>query len=303
MRKYLRFAPILALGAGVVSMVLRFIMVLLGTDDKGLYPGFSLPWVLTVLISLLVAVALFFISRQADPQRSYRDNFPTSFWAAGGNLLAAAGFAVTSLLALLNGNLFSGILGILCCLGLGYAGFLRLKGSRPPFFIHAILCLYFILRIFAVGKLLGSEPELSRFLLPFFADLVLLLACYQKWGFDVKEGDRRKSIFWSLLGAYLCIAAIAENSDWFLFLCLGLWLVTDLCSLKPVRRIRKATPEEAAEVEAPQSNAEEIPEAISVEAPEIPDIPVDGPQEASEVPLEELDTDAFIALLLKDLEE
>ncbi len=287
MKKLLPYAPIFALLLGAVSMSLRFWMLSGGTDDQGLYPAGHPAWILVCLLCVCSVCLFFIMSHRTERRRTYRDNFPASVPAAAGNLAAALGIAVSSI-GRWESSALIGIFGLLCSGLLVYSGLLRLQGRKRPFLIPAALCLFLALQVFSMGRLLGAEPQLSRFLFPFLAVGALLPACYHQWGFDVNSGDRCKSLFWQLTGGYLCLAAVPGSNAWPLYLGAGLWLLTDVCSLQPIRRnAARPTAEEASEAEAPEDALAEAA-ALSADSALLP---------------EDVDTDTLIADILKDLEE
>ncbi len=285
MKKIVPFAPVFSLVLGLVAMGLRLWMLAGGVDDQGLYPRFHPAWILLCLMSVAVLCLCFLLSHHTERRRTYRDNFPPSLPAAIGSLAAAVGIAVTVIGDWEETSLLVSLFSLLCCGGLVWAGLLRLQGKKRPFFIPAALCLLFAIRIFSMGKLLGSEPELNRFLFPFVAILATLPACYQQWGFDVNLGDRCKSLFWSLTAGYLCLAAVPGISQWPLYLGTALWLLAGTCSLQPIRRSRETSQETDPEAE---------PAAESWGLPS---------EEETDPIAENVDTDALIADILRDMEE
>ncbi len=287
MRNLLKNAPLIGLICGAVGIVLRLWMLLGGTDDRNLYPKSHPAWILLCLVSLCAVILFFLLSRHTEPRRSYKNNFPASGIGAAGHLAAATGIAIDGLGLFGNflGNL-AGIAAILSTLALIYGGWQRLQGLRTSFLVHFVPCVYLVLQVFAMGRILGAEPEISRYLFSFLAILASLLACYELWGFDVGLGNRNNSIFWSLTAACLCLTAIPGDSHRLSYLGLAVWFLTNLCSLKPVRRVRKAA---AAE---PQPEGQPEPEIkTEAPAPAKPQLP------------EDMDTDALIAWLMENLDE
>ncbi len=272
MKKYLPFAHYIAAGLGGIALALRLWMLSGGTDDRGLYPD-HFTWPLVCIISLGAVVFFWLLSRQADPVRPYRENFPASILGAAGHLAAALALAITGL-GLFGSALLSAILALLAAAALALGGYLRYLGKRPPCLVHAVPTAFFALQLFTLGKDVGAEPETHLFLFPFLATVALMLASYQLWGIDVKEGNRQKSLFWSLTAGYLCLVAIPSSG--LLYLGCGLWMLTNLCSLMPERQRREAPVEPAPEVAA-----EPVPE------------------ETEQLPT---DPDLLIEQLLKDLE-
>ena len=173
--------------------------------------------------------------------------------------------------------------------GLLLAAYCRLQGKKPHFLCHAAPAAFFALRLFLLGKELGAEPEVSRYLFEMLASLAMVPACYQLWGFDVDLGKRDKCLFWMLTAAYLCIVAIVGMENWLLYLCCAAWLLTGCCKLqflpKPLRRA--AATDNAAE------NAEEAEATIQQE---------ETPEPTAE-PIEEIDPEAILAEILREIDK
>lgn len=284
MKKYLRYADVLVLFAGAIGLLLQLILLLGGTDDKNLYPSSHPAWILLCIFSVGVMIFLWLLTRQVGVDNDYSKNFPASAISAVSTGLAAIGVAVTAI------NLFSskplnilcGITGLISAAGLLLAALCRFRGQRPHFLCHAAPAVFFALRIFLLGQELGAEPEVVRYLFQMFASMALVLACYQLWGFDVNMGHREKCLFWTMLSAYLCIVAVAAKDNWLLYLTCAPWMLTGSCSLKYLpKRMRGAESEEEA--------AEEIP-AEPVEA-------------SSAAPIEEIDPEAIVADILREIDK
>ncbi len=295
MRNALKNAHLIGLTCGAVGILLRLWMLLGGTDDRDLYPADHPAWILLCLVSLCAVIFFFLLSRHTEPRRSYKNNFPASGLGAAGYLAAATGIAVSGFAHFGDflGNL-TGIAAILSALALIFGGWQRLQGNRTTFLSHALPCLYLVLRVFTMGRILGAEPETSRYLFSFLATLASLLACYELWGFDVGLGHRNNSIFWSLTAAYLCLAAMPGDSDRLAYLGLALWFLSNLCNLKPLRRVKKAAPAE------PQP--ELLPQEDPLPAPAEEPLPPEPGIESAHAP-GDMDTDALIAWLMEDLDE
>ena len=296
MKKYLRYGDVLVLFAGAAGLLLRLFLIMGGTDERGLYPKFAPAWILLCLLSLAVVAAVYLLTKQAGDDTRYEINYPASVVGAVGNALAAVGMFITAI-AMPNGEM----LNLLCCITgvaaavalLGAAAF-RFTGKKPHFLCHAAPAVFFALRLFLLGKDLGAEPELSRFLFEMLASLALVPACYQLWGFDVDLGHRSKSLFWMLTAAYLCIVAIVGMENWLLYLACAVWLLTNLCPLKFLVKPE----EDELQVPAGAENAAEVPQAEEISL----DAPAEVQQESVADPLEDFDPDKILAEILREID-
>lgn len=293
MKKYLRYADVLVLFAGAAGLFLQLIILMGGTDEKNLYPKHHPAWVILCIFSVAVLVALWMLTRHVGADNRYRKNFPASIPGAVCTALAAIGMAVTAL------DLFSsellgilgGIAGLAGAAGLALAAWCRFQGQRPHFLCHAAPAVFFALRIFLLGQELGSEPEAVRYLFQMFASLALVLACYQLWGFDVDMGKRDKSLFWSLLSAYLCIVAVAARDHWLLYLTCAAWMLTNCCTLRYLPKRMQGAEQEEEDAQAPAQSAGETP----AEEPAVKEMPAD--------PIQDVDPEAILADILREIDK
>ncbi len=308
MRQYLRYLGNAVLLAGGAGFLLNLWLLLSGTDEKGLYSPGHPAWFFLCVLSILVLAFVWFLTRRVGVNRNYRGNFSPSLPGAVGSAAAAVGLVVSGIGFLTGGTgllyAFIGLLGILSGAGLGLAAVCRYSGRNIHFSLHMLPCLYFTLRAFILGRQFGSEPEAARYLFPMLASLALIPASYQLWAFDVNLGDRRKSLFWSLLAAYLCIVSIPMGGE-LLYAAAAAWLLTNLCVLRYLRRRPAAPPARPMTPAAPPSPF--VPEPVP-DAPEAPAEADASPAEASPEPSPapedtgEYDADAILSELMREID-
>lgn len=243
MKKFLRYANLIALLAGGLGMLLMVWLRSGGPDERGLYPARHPAWTIVLLLTLAMPVLFWLLSRTAGNSNTYKVNFPTSWLASIGYALAGSSMLVTSLSFLGNGQPldtltgFAGILGGILLLGGIYT---RFTGRTLPISLHGVACVFFALELFRMGQTLGAEPEMCRYLFSFLAILSALPACYWLWSFDVDMGNRIKCLFWCLAAGYSNLVAIIGNEHWLLNLGIALWMLTALPRLQLPRRSRPA---------------------------------------------------------------
>lgn len=262
MKKYLhpKFLPILVPTAGLLACVLRLWTMAnsngLGPDSEGLYAPHPVAWALLWIVTIGTVAAIVLLSARLKNPGRYVDNFPASIPGAVGNVLAALGIMLYSLRLLTTGSELlytaTGILGIASAIGLMIAAFNRFRGQKCSFLLHAIPCLFFALRIFERCKAWSNIPQVSVFLFPFLASVCAMLASYQLSCFDVNLGKRKKSLFWSLCGVYCAMISVIGSDDPLFYLCIGAWLLTNLCSVRPLKA-RKPQQEQPAAEAAPEA--------------------------------------------------
>lgn len=262
MNKYLqaKFLPLIVLAASVPAVLLRIITIIPGPDRDGLYADRPVCWTLLWVVTLAVIAVIFLVSRQLKTPGRYPDNFPKSIPGAIGCAAAALAVLVAGIQGLLASlapqspsalinlpllGILTGLLGMVSAACLGFTAICRFTGKKTHFLTHAIPCLYFALRLFDCCRIWSNETQTGVFLFQFLTSVCIMLATYQLCCFDVNLGNRKSSLFWSLSGVYFCLLALPMGDDLLFYACAGLWLATNLCSLRPL----KAKAQPAAEVE------------------------------------------------------
>lgn len=235
MRKYLRYAHVIVMATGILGMLLMSWLFAGGTDERGLYPARHPGWVLTGILTVLVIAATWLLTRQAGTNRNYQANFPASLPSALGYALAAIALLVQGFTYLRTASgilyLLAGVVGIASGIGLLMGAMNRLRGQRTQLPPHMLPCFFFALNLFVLGQKFGSEPELCRYLYRFWAVGSMVPACYHLWGFDVGMGKRINCLFWCLLAGYCNLVTAVGNEQQFMYLAMGIWMLTALPKL------------------------------------------------------------------------
>ena len=226
-----RNLALLCATAGLLTLVLRLWMFATGSDDRGLlvpsHIGSILSWVVTVAAVVAIAAALFF------QRRTYA--FRPSRLNAMGIGLGGAGLAVTAIYMFAAGaatlNTLAGILSLaaaLCALLIAWA---RLMRMRPHVLLHLPLLLFLLLFLLNRYRVWSAESELQRYFFSLSALVFVLLSAYQRAASEVGLGQRKAGLFFSCVGIYFCLAAVADPGFPLLYAGLGLWLLLDIYTL------------------------------------------------------------------------
>lgn len=267
MKQYLPRIPLLTLTAGSIGIALRFWLLLIGEDEKGLYPAPHISRVLLLLLTAGVLIGLFLTAAHAGKNRSYSTNFPASALGALGYLFAGIFMLYSGSQHFSQGNLIlypiTAVAGLVSGAVLLPGAWFRFRGKRPPYVILAIPCMYFCLRLFCMGHTWGDEPEIDRFLFAFLATAASIPALYQLWAFSVGLGKRATCLLCSLIAVYLCLVAVPGDREGLFYLAMAVFFFLNLCPAKPSPR--RAAPAPA--VETPPVNAPEdmLPEQRDAE--------------------------------------
>ena len=233
--------PLLTAGMGLLVLLVRAALLLLGEDKKGLlipaHPLNILVWVLTACAAVLITAAVLGL----DGSPKYSDNFAPSTAAAIGCFAMAGGIAVA---VLLNWSTWSrlelirNIFGLLAVPALVMLGLHRWKGKQPFFLLHGTVCLYLILYAVSHYQLWSSRPQMQHWFFDMAGVICLTLFAYFQTAFDVSMGSRRKQLAAGALAGFFCLAALAGGADRMLYLGGAVWALTNLCSLTPAPRRR-----------------------------------------------------------------
>lgn len=261
MKKYFhpKFLPILIQVAGLLGLLLRLLTMGKGPDSEGLYAPQPVAWTMLWIVTILTLTAVVVMSARLKVPGKYSDNFPASLPGAIGTGLAALGIILSKQVFPMGSDLLStltSILGIVSFAALALAALNRYQGKKPPFFVHAVPCLFFALRIFLLCRIWSNESQIGVFLFPFLASICIMLASYQLACFDVNLGKRRVSLFWSLSGVYFSLLALPGGEEPIFYATMALWLLTNLCSLRPMKP-RKPQPDPEVPAEPATSAPEE----------------------------------------------
>ena len=284
MKKLLRYGDCFVLLAAIMGCLLRLWFQNAGVDSKGLYDPTHPSWLLLCLLSAGTVAFLWFLTRTAGTNPRFEDNFRPTLVGTGTYLLLAVVLAYTSVKDLLDAGKFldqiTAIAGMLAAIMLAVTGIERFGGHRPAVFLHLFPCGYFALRLFLMGRELGTEPEICTFLFGFFSALCLIPAFYYLWAFDMNQANRQHSLFWSLTAAYFSLVTTFESTEnWVLHMVFAAFLLSNLCLLKPLDMPEEAPAGEETSTEQAAPAAEEMPHQETVFPLETPPAPPEAPAE------------------------
>lgn len=238
--------PFLILGAGGMGLVLRVLLYTLGTDSRGLLPRYHPLHVVTLLLTLSTVTALALIIPKLGGSKKYNKNFPASAPCAAAIFLSAGLMLVTAyaLLEKAAGKLDMAlaVMAFLTVPCLLYTGWCRLKGKRPFFLCHGVICLFFALYMVGQYRVWSANPQLPDYIFHLFACVFLTLTAYYRTTFDVRAGKRRMLLFCALLAVYLCFLSLVGSGDGRFYFAGGVWALGNLCPLDlPPRRQKQDT--------------------------------------------------------------
>lgn len=261
-----KILPLTTAVAGLLGFGLRIWTLSGGTDHEGLYTFQLLPWALLWIVTAAVPVLTILMTRSLKEPVKFAENYPPSIVSAVGALLGALGIALSAWDALqayqsgLSSDmlaLLTALLGFVAAVLMALVAYSRLKGIKPNFLCHISVSLYLALRIFYQCKAWSNEPQISVFLFPLLAQVTVMLAAYHLSTFDVDLGKRSASLVWSLWAVYLCLVALPGSDQILFYGCMAIWLMTNICSLRPAKK-RKAAPKEPAKPVQAQMSSNDV---------------------------------------------
>lgn len=252
-----RYIAWLALGFGLVGLMLMTAMYTLCVDDRGLLirgnPFYLAAWGVNVLAALVLIPVL----RPLGGHNAYGYNFWPSIPAALGAVLAAAGILATVLDPARypqdNLTLLWQISGGLAAAGLTAVAICRWRGKQPFFLLYATVCLFFALHLANQYRIWSGNPQTQDYSFQLLACIFVMLFGYYQTAFTVGSGKRRAQLFAGLMGFCLCCTAMAGSETSWLYPGCALWLLADRCTMSPPNR--RHTQEEPQGTQPPEEVA------------------------------------------------
>lgn len=224
------------LGAGGLGFLLRVLLYTTGTDEKGLLVSGHWAVIALGILTLAVAAGLFLLTKPIQGPQRYQDCFPVSWVSAAGAILAALGILVTTVSGIGSATdtieLVIRVLGFVSVAALAVVAVCRLTGAKPVFPCHAVVCVYFALRMVSQYRHWSADPQLQDYCFYLFAYGALMLAAYQQAAFDAGMGSHRALWVLNLASVYLCFLALYGCQDALLLFTAGIWAFTNLTALK-----------------------------------------------------------------------
>lgn len=243
----------LILGAGGLGLILRILLYATGIDGRGLLVADHWAHIALWIVTIAVAAAVFLLTRFLGGPTDYKAAYPVSFPAAVGAFAAMLGIAVTTGQEFAEFssrlNLIVWVLGLCSVAAMGYIGICRLTGRKPYPLPHALLCLYFALRMVSQYQQWSADPQLQDYCFFLGAYVALMLTAYHHAAFDADMGSHKQLWLFSLASVYLCCLSLKGNMDLLLLAGCGIWAFTNLTSRtifqRPAPKADASTPEEA----------------------------------------------------------
>lgn len=257
-----KYLIVYTLGCGIIGILLRLWTLGSGPDSLGLYTPQPFAWTLLWLVSALCAALIALLVNPLKRPGQYHDHFSASLPGAVGNGFAAAGMILTGFRAYGEpSTIFSLVMSLLAlaaALGLCLAAAARFRGNRQPFWAYLAACVFLALRLFDRCRGWSELPQTGTYVFPFLASACLLLASFHVTAFQVDLGSRRLSLFFSLASVYLCMICLASSEEPLFYLCMIVFLLTNLPTLRPLKKPQSAPAAQELPAKAVESHPSEM---------------------------------------------
>lgn len=226
--------PWIILVTGLTGLALR-LWYFAATDAKGLLPAAHPAGILCFVLSALAVGAAFLCVRPLRPVANHTQLFPASVFRCIGCFAGAAGLLYAAVTEFFSGGgalpLITATIGLIATGCLGIVGLFRLKSLRPSFLFHSAITVFIMLYTVCQCRYWSSEPQMQVFFFPLLASVLLMLTGYYHAVLDLQKGSRRWFVFSNQSALFFCLLSLNDR-NWPFYLCMALWLLLDLCSLR-----------------------------------------------------------------------
>ena len=217
-----KWLPWSMLGLGCVGCALRFLLYRIAVDEKGLLvPMHPVELILWVLAAGAVALAVLFTGN--DPRKRRDDQLE-----ALGQVMVAVGIVISAAGGLKAGagilDLLHAVMGLAAAVLLCFGAILRWQSKPEPIFCAGVACLFFAVHLISRYRGWSNFTQLQDYLFPVAGTMACMFFSYLRC--DSAKWKVRRVV--GIVGTFCCLTAIAKTVDPALYLCAGLWMITNL---------------------------------------------------------------------------
>lgn len=224
----------LTLGAGGLGLALRFALYATGMDGRNLL--ITGHWANTAvwMITAVTLAGLILLCRTLAGPETYSDCHPVSAPAALGAALGGCAILVTAIgefSYFTRLDLIVTALGIAAGISLLVLAACRLTGRKATPLLHALVSLFFAIRMIRQYQLWSSDPQVQNYCFYLCAYVALMLSAYHHAEFEADMGNHKRLWMYSLAAVYFCALSLKGTVDTCLLLGCGVWAFTNLTNL------------------------------------------------------------------------
>lgn len=227
--------PLFTLVCGGLGALLRLWLYGTGLDSDGLLVANHPAGILVLVLSAAMVGVMLWLLQDYSCLKKYTQQFPPSAWGAAGAFAAAAGVLINAMAELARREVpmppLVGLLGIAAAAALAFTGLCRLKGLRPTFLFHTLICLNFVVRLISHYQIWCADPQLQDYCFQLLGTVCAMLFAYHRAALDMKGGNRRTLVIMGLLGSYCCCLSVVASDAPTLYAGLAAWMITNLGTL------------------------------------------------------------------------
>lgn len=236
--EYLKILPV---GAGALGLLLRTALYATGVDEKGLLIADHWASVALWILTAATLAALFILTRSIQGPEDYHTAHPASVISGVGAFAAAAALVFTVLGELATAQLVHLAVGFAAAVSLAAIGLCRLSGKKAHFLLHAIVCVFFGMRMVGQYQHWNADPQIHNFVFYLGAYVALMLHAYQHAAIDEGLGSHRALWCSGLIAVYLCCVSLRGSADTWLIPGAAFWVLTNLTNLNARHRRQRPT--------------------------------------------------------------
>ena len=227
--------PLFTLVCGGLGALLRLWLYGTGLDSDRLLVANHPAGILVLVLSAVMVGVMLWLLQDYSCLKKYTQQFPPSAWGAAGAFAAAAGVLINAMAELARQEVpmapLVGLLGIAAAAALAFTGLCRLKGLRPTFLFHTLICLNFVVRLISHYQIWCADPQLQDYCFQLLGTVCAMLFAYHRAALDMKGGNRRTLVIMGLLGSYCCCHSVVASDAPTLYAGLAAWMITNLGTL------------------------------------------------------------------------
>lgn len=217
--------------SGVICMLLRFVMMVFGCDDRGLLISMHFSVILCWAVAAVFLAGLVFGVRRLGDAGSYEQLFPAS--AVGGTMVVMAGVMLL-VVSLYGDTVFEKAAGAAAGASMICTGSSRFSGKKPAFICNFLICVFFVVKLIGNYRIWSADPQLQDYAFQMLACVMLMLAAFHRVSADADAIHRKRLAYTCLAAGFLCIVSLSDPENPVYYGACSLWALSSTGLLEPV---------------------------------------------------------------------
>ena len=222
---------------GLAAMGLQTLSLRQGYDEKGLFVWTNPAQLAMMLLCIAAAAGVIALVWKNVPERGgYAQLFPKSWLRGGVSVLAGVMLALDLVYSLDPAVMALRLIGLAAAGCMVFGGVCAGIGCKPHPGFHAVVCVYFLLRLLTGYRLWGASAHLEQYALFMITGVLLMLYAFHRCSADAGAIGRRKLILTGFGAMFGSLTALAMPGDRVFCLVTVLWVAGSMCCVGPLRR-------------------------------------------------------------------